>query len=203
MKTKNLVLFAAAAGFTLLSCNQKSEKKETTVDSAGYVTNTTVDTSTTEHAGSEIPDAGTSDMKDDDKFLAESYQDGIFEIEAAKLAQKNAASAEVKSLAKTIETDHTKANQQISELAIKNSITLTNTLTDKKQSKYNDLAALSGKDFDKKYVNEMVDCHDDAIDAFEKKSKNANSPEIQDFVVKTLPALTAHKAKADVLKAKF
>ncbi|MNL46669.1 hypothetical protein D3C87_1694050 [compost metagenome] len=46
----------------------------------------------------------------------------------------------------------------------------------------------------------MVKCHEDAIDAFEKKSKNANNAEIQNFAVKTIPVLTAHKTKAEVIK---
>ncbi|UKJ08535.1 DUF4142 domain-containing protein [Solitalea lacus] len=201
MKNKCFVLVAVAASITLLSCNQKSDKKATTVDSAGYTTNN--DTNIIEHDGGTMPEAGTKDMKDDDKFLIETYQAGLFEIEASKLAQKNAASAEVKVLAKKIENDHNKANNQISALAKKNNVSLSNVLTDKNQSKYNDLTALTGKDFDKKYVNEMVDSHKIAIDEFEKKSKNANSPEIQEFAVKTLPTLTAHKAEADVLKEKI
>lgn len=196
----NLLVLAAVAVCLTSACQQRADKKANdTTDSLGYVDTNKI---AQERADTMNNSISNNAMKDDADFLTTAYNDGMFEIDAAKLAQKNAASAEVKELAKKIESDHAKANEQISMIASKNNITLPTALSEKKQSKYGDLAKVTGKEFDKEYIKEMVKCHDDAIDAFEKKSKNANNTEIQDFAVKTIPVLTAHKTQADVIKEK-
>lgn len=203
MKSKLLVIATVAVSLTYVACQQRGDKNRNSTDSAGYEDTMATDTAMRDHTTADTMNNKMSGpMKDDADFLSMAYGDGLFEIQAAKLAQSNASSDEVKALAKTIETDHMKANDQLSALAGKSNVTLPVALTDKKQSTYNDLAAISGKEFDKKYIKEMVKCHEDAIDAFEKKSKNANNSEIQDFALKTLPVLTAHKAKADAIKEK-
>lgn len=203
MKSKILVIATVAVSLTYVACQQRGDKNNrNSTDSAGY-DKTTTDTAVRDHTTTDtMNNAMSGPMKDDADFLAMAYGDGLFEIEAAKLAQKNASSDEVKALAKTIETDHMKANEQLSALAGNSKVTLPVAVPDKKQSTYNDLAAISGKEFDKKYIKEMIKCHEDAIDAFEKKSKNANNSEIQNFTLKTIPVLTAHKAKADAIKEK-
>ncbi|MND52337.1 hypothetical protein D3C80_433490 [compost metagenome] len=201
MKSRILVVATVAVSLAYVACQQRGDKNNrNSTDSAGFDTMTT-DTVTRDHTSTDTSyNTMSGPMRDDAEFLAMAYGDGLFEIEAAKLAQKNASSNEVKTLAKTIETDHMKANDQLSALAGKSNVTLPVALTDNKQSTYNELAAVTGKEFDKEYIKEMVKCHEDAIDAFEKKSKNANNAEIQNFAVKTIPVLTAHKTKAEVIK---
>lgn len=196
----NLLVLAAVAVCLTSACQRRADKNATnTTDSLGYIDSNKV---VEERADTMNNSISNNAMKDDADFLTTAYDDGMFEIDAAKLAQKNSTSSEVKGLAKKIESDHAKANEQISMIASKNNITLPTALSEKKQSKYADLAKVTGKEFDKEYIKEMVKCHDDAISAFEKKTKNANNTEIQDFAVKTLPVLTAHKTEADVIKQK-
>ncbi|MCO4294650.1 DUF4142 domain-containing protein [Solitalea sp. MAHUQ-68] len=201
MKTKHWIIATVAVGIAFTGCQSKTSKTtDSTVDSAGYVTSHEDSMTHNDRDDTLNNSIDNNKMKDDADFLATAYGDGLFEIEAAKLAQKNASSADVKTLAQKIESDHIKANEQIMALASKNNISLPSSVPEKKQSTYNDLAALTGLEFDKKYIKEMVSCHKDAIDAFEKKTKDANNTDIQNFAVATIPVLTAHKTKADVIK---
>ncbi len=66
--------------------------------------------------------------------------------------------------------------------------------------KYKSLSAKSGKDFDKDYVKEMVDAHQDAIDKFKDAAKDADDPDIRNFASMHIAALQEHLDKAKALK---
>ena len=57
---------------------------------------------------------------------------------------------------------------------------------------YRSLAKKSGADFDKEYVDLMVDDHESAVKLFEKTAKDAKDPEVRSFASSHLPTLQAH-----------
>ena len=71
-------------------------------------------------------------------------------------------------------------------------------LNDDSQKKLDDLNKKTGKDFDKAYTNDMLDDHEDAIDAFQKGSNNLQDADLKNFATQTLPTLQMHQ---DSIKA--
>ena len=102
-------------------------------------------------------------------------------------------SQDVKEFGAMMVADHSKANDELKTLATAKNITLPATLGEDTQEDVNELAKLSGKEFDKKYVSMMVDDHKEDVDAFKKAAEDNNiDPDIKAFAAKTLPTLQQH-----------
>ena len=118
---------------------------------------------------------------------------GMMEVELGRMAQEKAQRAEVKAYGAMMVADHSKANDELKALAATNNITLPTTLGEDEQEHVNELAKLSGADFDKKYVSMMVDDHKEDIDLFKKAAEdNETNPAVKSFAAKTLPVLQKH-----------
>ena len=52
------------------------------------------------------------------------------------------------------------------------------------QKEYDKLSSLSGPDFDKEYMSQMVTDHTKALDAFTKEAKNSKDEKFQAAVIK-------------------
>lgn len=87
--------------------------------------------------------------------------------------------------------DHTKANDELKALAAKKKVALP-TQMGSHQAILEDLNRLSDADFDKEYVEAMVDDHEDDVELFKNESENSKDAELKAFAAKTLPALQSH-----------
>jgi putative membrane protein len=96
-------------------------------------------------------------------------------------------------------TDHGKANEELKALASSKGVELPADLDAKHKSVHAKLAKLSGAEFDKEYVAEMLKGHKKAVSDFEKASKSAKDPELKAFAEKTLPTLRHHLERAQAL----
>lgn len=132
----------------------------------------------------------------DQEFMEEAAYGGLMEVELGKYAQQNAQSSRVKNFAAMMVKDHSKANDELKALAAKKNITLPNALDDKHMEKMNDLKEKRGAEFDKEYMQEMVDDHDKDVDKFKRQAENGNDADIKAFAAKTLPVLLTHQDSA-------
>ena len=195
MKTQLLLL--AAAGLTFAACNNK-----TTADSPVA----TIDT--TSHMADSARGVSSGDVEkakmEDSTFLAKASATGVFEIEAAKLAEKNSQSADVKGFATMMKAEHTAMGKEVEDLAKTKGIILPVGMGDDNKKEWDKLNDLKGAKFDKEYASVNVKGHKDAIDLFEKAEKNNdNSAEARQLASKGLPTLKTHKEHADQLKDKL
>jgi putative membrane protein len=60
---------------------------------------------------------------------------------------------------------------------------------------------LSGAEFDKAYVAEMVKDHQSANAEFETASRTAQNPDVKSFAAKTLPVIQSHLQKIEAIAA--
>jgi putative membrane protein len=88
--------------------------------------------------------------------------------------------------------DHTKANDELKQVASQENLTLPTTLDKKHQQMVDKLSALSGPAFDKAYVKDMVKDHEKDVKEFQKESQDGTDPNIKSFATKTLPVLQSH-----------
>lgn len=177
MKRNFLTLLAAIAFcLTLNSCSTKSE----TTDS--------------KEAAEDANEKNFDDTKaeDDTEFAVAAADAGMLEVKLGELAQTNASSAEVKSFAKMMVDDHSKANDELMTLAQQKNIVLPGSLSDKSQNKYEDLAKKSGKDFDDAYTEFMVKDHKDVIDSFKKEAEKGAIADLRTWAAGKVSALEHH-----------
>jgi putative membrane protein len=130
--------------------------------------------------------------KSDSEFAHKAAAGGMAEVKLSKLAADKSASSEVKSFARKMVSDHTKANQELKKLASQKSLTLPTTMDAEHQRAYDKLVSLTGDDFDKQYMKAMTDDHDDTVKLFKDETQNGKDDELKQFAIRTLPIIEKH-----------
>ena len=138
-----------------------------------------------------------------DEFLLAAALINLEEIELGKLAQTKAQSQEVKDLGKMMVEGHTKSLRELTTLAKSKQITIPQQISEDAKEKYRNLNETSGKDFDIKYVDEMIKGHQDAISKFESAQTDINDEDIKAWISATLPDLNMHLDDAKTLDEKI
>ena len=77
-------------------------------------------------------------------------------------------------------------------IAKKENITMPAAMDADHQKKYDDMSKLTGTDFDKAYVNLMVDDHKGALELMQDEAKNGKDPALVAFASKTAPVVQLH-----------
>ncbi|HVD99057.1 MAG TPA: DUF4142 domain-containing protein [Cytophagaceae bacterium] len=148
-------------------------------------------------------EAKFNDTKEKDaEFLVKVAEINLEEIQLGQLAQESATTADAKDLGKMMEQAHKQGQEKLIALATTKSITVPMSPTDKGKDAYKELTSKTGKDFDKKYCEMMVDGHKKAIEMVEKASKDANDADIRAFATNLLPELNMHLEHAQQCKDK-
>ena len=114
------------------------------------------------------------------------------EVKAAQTAQKHASLGDVKRLGVTMEKDHSKANDELKQVAASKGITLPTDPGPKHKAEMDRLSQLSGAEFDRAYMRHMVKDHKKDVSEFRKESEKGKDPDVKAFASKTLPTLEEH-----------
>lgn len=128
----------------------------------------------------------------DREFMMKAAGDGMAEVELGQLALKQASSEDVKKFAQRMVDDHTKANQELMDLAKTKGVTLPTATTDKDKKMMDKLAKQSGAEFDREYMKSMVSDHSKAVSMFDHEAKSGHDAETKAWADKTLPTLREH-----------
>ena len=121
------------------------------------------------------------------------------EVRLSELAAQQATNPEVRAFAQQLVTEHTQAGTELTGLASRKGLDAL-ARDDYDQRAVTKLGKKSGTDFDKAYIDKMVDAHDDAVDLFTKASRDAKDPEVQALAGKMLPKLQQHQQHAKSLE---
>lgn len=124
-------------------------------------------------------------------FWESAAQGGMAEVAISNLALSKSQNEEIRKLAQTMIVDHAKVNAELKELAAKKKIALP-TQMGSYQTRLEDLNRSSGEDFDKNYVEIMVDDHENDVELFKNEAGNSTDAELKIFAAKTLPTLQSH-----------
>ncbi|MFN7995883.1 MAG: DUF4142 domain-containing protein [Bryobacteraceae bacterium] len=128
----------------------------------------------------------------DHTFAMKAAQGGMAEVELGNLAVQKASSPDVKQFGQRMVDDHSKANDQLKEVAGKDKLSLPTGIDAKDQALKNRLEKLSGKQFDEAYMNAMVRDHRTDVSEFQKEANHGNNPDLKSFAANTLPTLQDH-----------
>ncbi|HEX6078378.1 MAG TPA: DUF4142 domain-containing protein [Methylomirabilota bacterium] len=128
----------------------------------------------------------------DRKFVEEAAEGGRMEVELGQMAKQKASNDAVKQFGERMATDHSKANQELAQLASGKGIELPKQPGRTAQSEQDRLSKASGSTFDREYVKMMVKDHEKDVAAFKRASKDAKDPDVKAWAAKTLPTLEDH-----------
>lgn len=131
-------------------------------------------------------------VKDDIKFIEAANQGGLLEIKESELVLQRKAPGLNQDFAKKMVTEHQAVNKELSELASRKGVMLTDTLTDDMQKKYDALAKTDDAKLSKEYIDCSLKGHKKTVDAFKEASEDSKDADVKAFAAKHLPHLQAH-----------
>jgi putative membrane protein len=199
---RNLFICAAALalfGLTMVGCNTTANVN-TSSNFNRSNTNTYTNTNMTNaNSGSTLGNAANSMANSvssmttpgPESFLSDVIEGGNTEVALGKLAQTQSKNADVKKFGQMLITDHTEADQEATALAKKKNINAPAGMGSH-QSTYDKLKGLTGDDFDREFVEDMVSDHEKDVSTFQKESQNSSDADVKAFATKTLPVLQKH-----------
>ncbi len=140
---------------------------------------------------------------DDKKFLATASQSDVNEIKLSQLAEQKATNPAVKAFAEKMVAEHTKMSESMKPFAESWGVTPATDLDADHQKELDKLNGLSGADFDKEYIDQMVTDHAKALRAFTSEAKDTKDAKFRTAVLKGKTRVAAHKNMAYDLKKKL
>jgi putative membrane protein len=176
----------------------------TTLMCALALAGSTLATDTTAAAGQEKADAAKGHSASADAtFMQRAAMSSMAEVAHGKQATSNAADAAVNTFGRRMVDDHTKANEELKGLASKKGVSLPTELDQKHQAMQQKLEKMKGAEFDRAYMQHMVQAHKDAVTLFQNEAKNGKDGEARAWAEKTLPTLQEHLKMATEIHAKL
>jgi putative membrane protein len=117
-----------------------------------------------------------------------------FEIQSSELAKDRAQSADVKSFADQMITDHTKAGEDFKAAVQQANVSPAPAEQPdaKHKATLTKLRNAQGAAFDKAYVNAQLTAHKEAVALFRTYSKSGRTAPLKEFATSTVPTLEHH-----------
>ena len=126
-------------------------------------------------------------------FIINASIGNMQEIVSGKIAAEKAVSPEVKAFANRMVADHSKAEQQLLQLAKQKGYQIPPEATETPVPEPM-LEQATGKEFDKMYVHMMVPGHRNTVYMFETYAIGGKDLDVKAFAQQTLPTLKQHLA---------
>jgi putative membrane protein len=138
--------------------------------------------------------------KGDMRSMQKMAQSDMAEVAAGKVAAEKASSPEVKKYGQHMVDEHSKMLEEGNKLAQAKGMKPPAVPDKKHQNALKKLQGLSGEDFDRQYVQQMVKDHQDALKLVEKAAKDAKDPDLKAHAEKGAPVIKEHLAEAQKLQ---
>jgi len=136
---------------------------------------------------------------DDNDFLVKAFTSGVAEVKFSELAEDRSDSNQVKAFAQRMINSHKKVNDQLSEHARGLKLAVVAGLEKDKRAIYDRLAGLKGAEFDRAYLQQLIEDHDKAVKLFEGQARTGTHEGLKNFAQQTLPTLRDHLKHARLI----
>lgn len=130
------------------------------------------------------------------QFAMEASASSVLEVELGQLALEKAQLKEVKEFARGMVEDHRKLNQRMEEILQGSLVDMPEHLKARQQEKLQELQNESGMEFDKEYMQTMVEAHEEAIENFENVQDEVQDAKLQAWIDNGLSTQRQHYEQA-------
>jgi len=134
-------------------------------------------------------------------FVNKAASAALFEIDLDRLAIKKGQDKRVKNFGNIMAKEHTKAIVKLTEIANSKKIPMPTAITATEQKHINELLQNEGRAFDRAYMDEMAENHEEAIQLFTQASRNLMDPELRGFAGKNVGNLKRHLDAVNMIRA--
>ena len=142
--------------------------------------------------------SSSAQMSSNDRtFLEKAAEGGMAEVEFGKLAERKAQSQEVKNFGKLMVDDHSKANDELNQIASQAGATLPTGLSTSDNTTKEHLSKMQGDAFDKAYMRHMVADHQQDVSEFKQETIAGKDPQLDKAIELALEALKKNPPKQD------
>jgi putative membrane protein len=139
--------------------------------------------------------AGRTDVSSSDKnFVRDVSRGNAAEIDLSRLAAERSSSPDVKEFANKMVDDHTAAGTKLSSVASQSAIDAPVDLDDKHRDLHDKLSAKQGMDFERAYIDAMVDDHQKMLDTLESRLDRGSLVRTNDADSATPPSVVPEKS---------
>ena len=128
----------------------------------------------------------------DSMFVRKAAEGGMTKVKLGQLAKEKGSNQAVKNFGDRMVRDHSKANDDLKNVASKKGVTLRDSMNASNKALYDRLSRLSGYAFDKAYMRAMIENHQEDVSEFRQESQSAKDPDVRQFASKTLPTVEEH-----------
>ena len=138
-----------------------------------------------------------------DHFMTSAAEGGMAEVEMGRAAVQNASDPKVKQFGQRMIDDHTKANDELKQIASRKNVTLPTSPNAKQKATLDRLSKLQGAAFDRAYMDDMVKDHKEDVAEFQRAANSESDPDVKAFAAKTLPTLQDHLRMAQEIQGQI
>jgi putative membrane protein len=142
-----------------------------------------------------VVDPGLPLKKSDRDFMEKAAKASMSEVAISRVAASRTSNPEVRRFAQMMIDDHEGAIEQLTALATAHNLSLP--AKDPRPEKWEKRDA---KNFDREYLDQMVDDHEKVVNLFEKQAKDGVDADTVSFARKNLPKMQKHLQQALDLK---
>lgn len=137
----------------------------------------------------------------DQQFVNEAGIANMAEVEMGRMGVQKGTSDRVKSFGQRMIDDHTKAGEELKTLARSKNMPVPMELPAEKKAMGKQMQGMSGMEFDRHFIDHMVEGHEKAVALFEKESNSGQDAALKAFAARTLPTLRSHLQLAKDIQA--
>ena len=138
----------------------------------------------------------------DNEFVTKAAGGGLAEVQLGQFAAQKASNPDVKQFAQKMVDDHSRANDELKNVASQKNVTLPTDLPPEEQQLRDRLQNMSGQEFDRTYMRHMVQDHVKDVAEFQREATRGQDSDVKQFASKTLPVLQQHLKMARQVASK-
>ncbi|GAB3239552.1 hypothetical protein GCM10027346_32920 [Hymenobacter seoulensis] len=203
---KRILLSVSCIGLLSLGAcsNSATETDTASTDATSATADATMDTASASMATPDTamaasggaamgdPNGPTAPHKDDAEFMKSAAHSDQNEIQLSKLALEKGVTGMAKTHAEMMVRDHTKSTADLKAIAQKKGVTLPTDMDAEHKTIAADMRKLSGKEFEKKFMDQMVVDHQKTLNTMAAHQKMTQDADLQGFITKTTPVVANH-----------
>lgn len=138
-----------------------------------------------------------------EEFLSEALEDSMAEVELCELALEKTENDDVKVFAQKMIDDHSAMGREIEKLAGRKQADLPRDIESEHKQRMKELSKLSGRDFDKRFIEENIKDHSEDVKKFSEIANKISDQAVKPFAEKSVKILSGHLKMAEDIKRKM
>jgi putative membrane protein len=134
--------------------------------------------------------------RSDEQFVRTAAETSMSQVDLGRLAEQRSQNEEVKKFARTMVEDHTRMTEELKQLGSSEHVNLPTNVSRSDADEHRSLHSESGANFDRSYMQQVVNELERQISEFKNASANATRPNVKEFAQHNTSSLESQLQEA-------